>query len=134
MHVVRYEIDGLELEPEPVWLDDDGELFASANPWTSVVREGWDGALDALVAAQRAATAERLTALAKKLAHVPPAAGLAIVHARLFDVEKKTVVPDATIVIAGDRVVAAGPGASVRAPAGAEILDAAGKTAIPGLW
>jgi imidazolonepropionase-like amidohydrolase len=83
---------------------------------------------------QREASVSRYATLAKKLAHVPPAAGLAIVHARLFDSEKKRVVPDATIVVRGDRIVAAGPAATTKVPAGVETIDAAGKTALPGLW
>jgi imidazolonepropionase-like amidohydrolase len=134
MHIVRYEIDGFDFEPNPIWLDDEGELFAIANAWTSVVREGWEPTLPKLVAVQRDAAAARLGALAKKLAHVPPDAGLAIVHARLFDVETKRVVPDATLVIKGDRIVSAGPSATTRVPLGAETIDAHGKTAIPGLW
>lgn len=134
MHVVRYEIDGLAFEPFSVWLDDDRELFASADPWFSVVRDGWQSVVPKLVDVQRDASVARYALLAKKLAHVPPAAGLAIVHARLFDVEKKRVVPDATIVMRGDRIVAVGPSATTKVPAGAETIDAGGKTAIPGLW
>lgn len=134
MHVVRYEVDGFAFEPFPVWLDDDRELFAVASPWMSVVRDGWQDTLQKLNDVQRDASVARYATLAKKLAHVPPAAGLAIVHARLFDAEKKRVVPDATIVVRGDRIVAAGPGATTKVPAGAETIDAAGKTALPGLW
>jgi hypothetical protein len=134
MHVVRYDVDGFAFEPFSVWLDDDQELFAQAGAWFSVVREGWQGVVQKLNDVQREAAVVRFGALAKKLAHVPPAAGLAIVHARLFDSEKKRVVPDATIVVKGDRIVAAGPGATTKVPAGTETIDAAGKTAIPGLW
>jgi imidazolonepropionase-like amidohydrolase len=134
MHVVRYEVDGFAFEPFSVWLDDDRELFASASPWFSVVREGWQAVVPKLNEVQREASVARYAALAKKLAHVPPAAGLAIVHARLFDSERKRVVPDGTIVVRGDRIVAAGPAATTKVPPGAETIDAAGKTAIPGLW
>ena len=134
MHVVRYEVDGFAFEPFSVWLDDDHEFFATASPWSSVVREGWQGTLPKLNDVQREASVARYATLAKKLAHQPPAAGLAIVHARLFDAEKKRVVPDATIVVRGDRIVAAGPSATTKVPAGVETIDAAGKTAMPGLW
>jgi imidazolonepropionase-like amidohydrolase len=134
MHVVRYEIDGLDFEPTSVWMDDDGEAFAFASTWMSVVRDGWQSALSKLLAIQHDAKSERLRALATKLGHRPPSAGLAIVHARLVDVEKKTILPDATIVIRSERIVAAGPSASTKAPPGVEILDAHGRTAIPGLW
>jgi imidazolonepropionase-like amidohydrolase len=134
LHVTRYDVEGLDYEPQPVWLDDDHELFARADGWSSVIREGWEPAAAELVKSQRDAQAARLGALSRKHAHRPPEAGLAIVHARLFDVETKKVVPDATVVIKADRIVAAGPGARIKAPAGAETIDAGGKTVIPGLW
>jgi imidazolonepropionase-like amidohydrolase len=58
----------------------------------------------------------------------PPIAvrGVAIVHPATGAVER-----DATIVIDGDRIVAAGAGA--RAPEGATIIDGSGRFAIPGL-
>src|SRR5207342_3650968 len=97
-----YEILGFELEPTDLWLDDGGEFFASASAWASVVREGWDSAIPTLLSAQVEAQTARLGALATKLTHRAPAAGMAIVHARLFDAETKRVVPDATILWKGD--------------------------------
>lgn len=41
-------------------------------------------------------------------------------------------VRDAVVVIGDDRILAAGPGRSVRVPAGARVLDAAGRTILPG--
>ena len=134
MHIVRYDVDGFAFEPFSVWLDDDRELFALPFGWFCTVREGWQGVVQKLVEVQREASAARYAALAKQLAHGPPKAGLAIVHARLFDSEKKRIVPDATIVVRGDRIVAAGPATTTKVPAGVETIDAAGKTALPGLW
>ncbi|MDM0058881.1 amidohydrolase family protein [Variovorax fucosicus] len=42
-------------------------------------------------------------------------------------------VPSATIVIADGKILAAGSAAAVRIPSGARVIDAAGKTVIPGL-
>jgi imidazolonepropionase-like amidohydrolase len=134
IHITRYEVEGLDYEPRPIWLDDDQELFAMADSWASVVREGWESVAPRLVTLQRDAQSARLTALAQKLAHKAPDAGLAIVHTRMFDVESRRAVPDATIVVRGERIVAAGPGATTKVPPGAETIDARGRTAIPGLW
>src|SRR4029453_17183017 len=41
---------------------------------------------------------------------------------------------DAVVVVRGDRIVAAGPRGSVSIPEGAGIVDASGKTILPGLW
>ena len=65
----------------------------------------------------------------------PPAepAGLAIVGAQLIDGTGGAPVPDSVIVIRDGRIVAAGPRETIETPAGAEVVDAAGKTVIPGL-
>jgi imidazolonepropionase-like amidohydrolase len=63
-----------------------------------------------------------------------PSRPLAIVNANLFDGASSRAQPNSTIVIERDRIVAAGPAASVRAPANAEVIDAKGRTALPGLW
>ena len=40
--VTAYEINGLGFEPETVWLDADGNYFASVSSWVSFIREGWE--------------------------------------------------------------------------------------------
>ena len=59
--------------------------------------------------------------------------GLAIVGAQLIDGTGEDPIPDSVIVIRDDRIVAAGPRATTGIPAGAEVVDAAGQTIIPGL-
>jgi cytosine/adenosine deaminase-related metal-dependent hydrolase len=124
---------GIGFTPELVWLDDELELFASASSWISTVRDDGVALLPKLIAADQQWHAGRAGRLATELAHRPPAAGLAITHARLFDAERKTVIPDATVVIAGDRIVAVGD-ATTRPPAGAQVIDARGRTLLPGFW
>ena len=65
----------------------------------------------------------------------PPAepGGLAIVGAQLIDGTGADPVADSVVVIRDGRIQAAGPRESTAVPAGAEIIDAAGKTVIPGL-
>src|SRR5712692_9061632 len=53
--------------------------------------------------------------------------------ATLVDGTGATPVPDAAVVIDGDRITAAGPRAALSWPADAEIIDARGRTVIPGL-
>ena len=57
----------------------------------------------------------------------------AIVGARLVDGTGVAAVPDSVVLVSGDRVTAAGPRARVQVPQGATIVNAAGKTLIPGL-
>ena len=61
-----------------------------------------------------------------------PAAPLAIVGATIIDGNGGAPILDGTLVIAGDRISAVGPRASVAVPDGAEVIDGAGKFVTPG--
>src|SRR5262249_39889345 len=58
---------------------------------------------------------------------------IAIQHGRLIDGRGGPVVLDSTVLIRGKRIEAIGAGSSVAVPAGARIVDATGKTIMPGL-
>ena len=62
-----------------------------------------------------------------------PPPGLAIVGAQLIDGTGGAPVADSVIVVRDGRIHAAGPRATTEVPLGAEVVDAAGKTVIPGL-
>jgi imidazolonepropionase-like amidohydrolase len=57
----------------------------------------------------------------------------AVVGARLVDGTGAAAVNDSVILVSGDRITAAGPRASVQVPRGATVVNASGKTVIPGL-
>lgn len=126
-------VAGLGFAPYLMWLDDDGELFGYPSTWISTVREGAAALIPALIAEDQKWLAARAAGLAAKLAHRPPAAGLAITHARLFDAERRVIVPDATVIVAGDRIAAVGD-AKLPIPPGAQVIDARGRTLLPGFW
>lgn len=130
--VRMYEISGLDFTPSPVWLDTDGSLFMAGTTWGAVIPVGWKATLPQLLMAQDARATERGRAIATSLAQRPTSA-LAIVDCTMFDANAGTTVPHATIVIDGDKIVAAG-GSEVSVPAGARRIDGAGKTVLPGLW
>jgi imidazolonepropionase-like amidohydrolase len=132
MRVTQFAIHGLGFTPVAVWLDRGGEYFASAAGWLNVIRAGWEESLPALKAREEEETAKRSTALAQRLLARPVA--LAIRHARLFDPESGRVVPDTTIVVRGTRITAVGRDAETAVPDDATIVDADGKTVLPGLW
>ena len=58
---------------------------------------------------------------------------LALVNGTLVDGTGAGAIPNASIVIRGDRIVAVGPRASVSIPSGAQVLDVGGGTILPGL-
>ena len=74
-------------------------------------------------------------ALARKITAAKPSRTLAIVGAKLVTMADKAggVIEDGAIIIKGNRISAIGPRSSTAIPAGAVLIDAAGKTIIPGL-
>jgi len=130
--VLLYALSGSGFEPSYVWLDEQGSLFASCG-WPSLIREGWEGVLPELVKAQDIRTAEREKSQVTRLAHHPKGP-VAFIGARLLDPASGTVRPGTTVVVTGDRITAVGPDGKVELPAGAEKVDAKGRTLMPGLW
>jgi Tol biopolymer transport system component/imidazolonepropionase-like amidohydrolase len=62
-----------------------------------------------------------------------PKGTVAVVGGRVVTMRGDEVIEDGTVVIAGNRIQAVGPRGSVSVPAGAYVVDAKGKTVIPGL-
>jgi len=59
---------------------------------------------------------------------------VALTHVRVIDGTGAPAVEDQTVVIENSRIRAVGPAAQVAIPAGAQVIDARGKTVIPGLF
>lgn len=128
-----YALSGSGFEPDLLWLDSRNQWFASYSGWESIVREGWEGVLPEIGKVEDARKAERAKAQAQRLVRHPQGA-LVFVHARLLDPSRGLVRPGTTVVISGDRITAVGDDGQVVVPAGAEVVDARGKTLMPGLW
>ncbi|MFN8572183.1 MAG: amidohydrolase family protein [Gemmatimonadaceae bacterium] len=126
-------VHGVGAAPSLVWLDDKGRLFSSGAGWFIAIRRGAEGVLPALRAHELRYIEQREAALAAQFAP-KPAAALVIRNGDLFDSESGATRTHMTVVIQRDRITAVGPADSVAVPAGATIIDATGKTIIPGLW
>lgn len=131
--VTCHEISGLGFSPAAVWLEDDGSYFATISSWMSVIREGWETSAPALLKQQDEVATRRTQKLAHELAR-KPARPVAIINANLFDAASGKSLPGSTVVIDGNRIVAVGNSDKVKLPANAEVVDARGKTLLPGLW
>jgi hypothetical protein len=129
-----YSITGIDLTPTHVWMNQDGTWFGLVSSWWSVVPEGFEGIVDAVVEKQTELDRARDKALAEKTAHKPPAAGVAFTHARVLDVERGVWLKDQTVVVVGDTIQSVGAAASAKIPKDAEVIDLAGKAIVPGLW
>src|SRR5206468_17993 len=127
------EITGLDFSPTRIWLDKQGNTAASVSGWFAVVPAGNAGSLSKLTEAQTAANSAWSAKLAKQLTHIP-AGDLLIRNARLFDPRDLSVTPGMSVLIRNERVVRTAKDSVLKAPQGAEVIDAAGRFLMPGLW
>ncbi|UCF40505.1 MAG: amidohydrolase family protein [Gemmatimonadota bacterium] len=130
--VTQYVITGLGFTPEPIWLDENRNYFATAGLWSAIVVEGWEAALPALSEASEQEANARLRRMAEELAQ-RPTGPVAIVGARLFDAQTGAVRGGTTVLVSGDRIQAVGPDGSVDVPTGARVIEAGGRMLLPGL-
>ena len=136
--LTRYTIDGVIWGINYAWLDADGRLamFATGGGGGlsfKTVRAALLPLRDALMEVATRAQMAELKAIESKQ-RVVAEGSLALVGATLVDATGARPVPNATVVVANGRIVAAGPSASTMIPAGARRIDVAGKTIVPGLW
>lgn len=75
-----------------------------------------------------------LTVLIACQSSPPTEADLAITGATVIDVATGETLPDRTVLVQGDRIVAVGPRDELPVTDEAEVVDAAGMYLIPGLW
>ncbi len=124
---------GTQPDPVGVWLDERGGLVATDVQWFITVREDLRSQLPVLRAAELSWRAMRGEALARQV-RSPSASTIAIVNGDLFDADAGVLRPRQTILVRDDRIVAVGDAGTVIPPAGATIIDATGKTVMPGMW
>jgi imidazolonepropionase-like amidohydrolase len=134
--VALYSITGLDFAPTYVWLDDSDKghekFFASVDSWGSIVPEGWESAVKPLLAAQDEVKQSRSATLATKLAHHPN--GIIFEHANVFDAESGNVMPDMDVIVREDTITRVQRDVGLGSDAPFQVIDATGKTLLPGLW
>jgi hypothetical protein len=118
--------------PSGVWIDERGDFVASDIQWFMAVRPGSESALPTLRNVELNWRNRQAEALAQRIAK--PAGVTVIRNGDVFDAQRGVMMPQTTIVIRGDRIEAIGPAAQVATPAGATVIDATGKSVLPGLW
>ena len=118
------------------WSRDGGVLTWSMGPTFYQARVA-----DMFAAAPQAESAAKFVppstgiSMARQVAAAKPTATVALINARVLTMAGDTngVIDKGTIVITDDRIAAVGPAGSVSIPAGATMIDMAGKTIMPGL-
>ncbi|HTS37592.1 MAG TPA: amidohydrolase family protein [Candidatus Solibacter sp.] len=134
----RYTIEGLIWGRETLWFDANRNLVASVTTDAEfdhfeAIRDGYESALGDFVGR---AGSDGMAALADISKGIPGsrATTLAIVGATLVDGTGAAAVLDSAVVIKDGRIIAAGPRSKVKIPKDANVVDAKGKTILPGLW
>ena len=143
-HVALYAVSGLDFAPSYVWLREGDRFFASVSSWATVIPEGWESAAKALLDKQNEVKQARAAELAAKLAH-HPTQGILFTHADVFNAHSGEILHDRYVLVNGNRITSVTdrmphPGSpemwSERSPLDIreKIIDAHGKTLLPGLW
>ena len=126
-------VSGILPSPLPVWLDENKRYFADIS-YISVIPAGYEGALKQLRNAQEAATAEAVAGIAKRFLAPAAKAPVLFDNVQLFDADKGVFLPARAVLAQGGKIAAIGAAGSVKAPAGAQVIDGRGKTLVPGIW
>ncbi len=133
LKLTRVDVTGLGLEPQRIFLDGAGNLFATGDAWLMTVRQGWEAAAPDLLKSREAAEAAESARRAHELT-THPKGPVVFRDVALFDADAAAIRPHQTVVVTGERISAAGPDGSVTVPEGAEIVEGRGRTLLPGLW
>ena len=126
-------VSGILPSPLPVWLDENKRYFADIS-YISVIPAGYEGALKQLRNAQEAATAEAVAGIAKRFLSPAAKAPVLFDNVQLFDADKGAFLPARAVLAQGGKIAAIGAAGSLKAPAGAQVIDGRGKTLVPGIW
>lgn len=134
----RYTIEGLIWGRETLWFDANGNLVAAISTDAEfdhfeAIRDGYESALGDFVGRAGADGMSALAEISKGISG-SRASTLAIVGGTLIDGTGAAPVLDAAVLIHNGRIVAAGPRSKVKIPRNANVVDAHGKTILPGLW
>jgi imidazolonepropionase-like amidohydrolase len=133
--LTRYSIGNVVWGRESIWLNERGEIAAAATyagglPFEAV-RSEYRSDLPKLI---RSATGDRIKELSSLPIKSLEKATYAITGARLIDGNGGPPVSDSVVLVRDGRISAVGTRGQVNPPGGIPVIDAAGKTLLPGLW
>ncbi|HMC31798.1 MAG TPA: amidohydrolase family protein, partial [Candidatus Angelobacter sp.] len=134
----KLSIRGLIWGMESLWFDDNDHLIALVSVDAEMdhfeaIADGYEDGLGAFVTgAARDGMANLAKVASSFSAGAPPVT--AIVGGRLIDGTGKPAIENSVVILREGKIAAAGPASSTPMPEGAQIVDAHGKSVLPGLW
>jgi imidazolonepropionase-like amidohydrolase len=134
----RFTVEGLIWGRETLWFDSNRNLIAAITTDAEfdhfeAIRDGYESALGDFVGKAGTDGMAALAEISKGISG-SRVSTLAIVGATLIDGTGAPPFSDSAIVLHKGRIVAVGPRARVKIPRHAQVIDAAGKFLLPGLW
>ncbi|HMG78724.1 MAG TPA: hypothetical protein VK591_08580, partial [Xanthobacteraceae bacterium] len=132
VQVTRYDVSGIDLNPDTILLDADGGLFASVDPNFIVVREGYEGEEQRLRQLAADWSTQRFVDIERAAAH-HYAGPVRVRNVRLFDPLTSSLTAPKSVVVMGRDISAVEALDSPATPGETEI-DGAGGTLIAGFY
>ncbi|MEO6433626.1 MAG: amidohydrolase, partial [Sphingomicrobium sp.] len=126
-------LKGAGFAPNPIWLDADNKLFGFAGGM-GVLPAGFEGAREKLKNVQEAATAAMARDVSRGFLAAANKSPTLIENVKMFDALAGRYRDHRAVLVEGGLIKAVAPAGSLRVPAGATVIDGAGKTLVPGLW
>ncbi len=138
----RYTVEGLIWGRETLWFNEHLDLVAAVTTDAEfdhfeAVLDGYESHLGTFVSRAGKDGMAALEEISQGITGSKSGAtsdGLALVGATLVDGTGAAPLEDSTVVIRKGRIEAAGPESEVKIPKHAQVIDARGKTILPGLW
>jgi imidazolonepropionase-like amidohydrolase len=132
LEVTRYDLIGINLDPETILLDANNNLFADVDASSILVRAGYEGEQKRLRELAAAWSSQRFVKIEHEVAH-HYAGAVRIRNVRLFDPKTSALTPPVAVLVQGSVIAAVEPLDSPATP-GETTVDGAGGTLIAGLY
>ena len=132
LEVTRYDLIGINLDPETILLDANNNLFADVDSSSILVRAGYEGEQKRLREMAAAWSSQRFVKIEHEVAH-HYAGPIRIRNVRLFDPQTSALTPPVAVLVQGKVIAAVEPLDSPATP-GETTIEGAGGTLIAGLY
>jgi Amidohydrolase family len=132
LEVTRYDLVGINLDPETILLDAQGNLFADVDARAILVRAGYEGEEKRLRDMAAAWSTQRYMKIKQEVAHTFPGA-IRIRNVRLFDPKTSSLTQPVSVLVKDKIIAAVEPLDSPPTP-GETTIEGAGGTLIAGMY
>jgi imidazolonepropionase-like amidohydrolase len=130
-HVDLILVRGTSQTPQPVWVEG-GKFFGSLQG-LALLPAGYQANLDTMQKAQDAAIAALAPATAKKFLTADAKRPVLFRNVKIYDADNERFVAGQNVLTSNGKIQMVGT-MLPKLPAGARVIDGAGKTLVPGLW